>query len=101
MKTVPTTDTDFTTIGGVHTSFTDQTDPYTLHGTISLAYTTNTPKDTGSSTGPSGIRTQNRNISRTINIHRRPTFCSDTPVCQVQPLLGMTHTENLQLWDRN
>ena len=26
---------------------------------------------------------------------------SDTPVCQVQPLLGMTHTENLQLRDRN
>ena len=25
----------------------------------------------------------------------------DTPVCQVQPLLGMTHRENLQLWDRN
>ena len=26
---------------------------------------------------------------------------SNTPVCQVQPLLGMTHTENLQLQDRN
>ena len=26
---------------------------------------------------------------------------SDTPVCQIQPLLDMTHTENLQLWDRN
>ena len=26
---------------------------------------------------------------------------SDTPVCQVQPLLGMTHRENLQLRDRN
>ena len=26
---------------------------------------------------------------------------SDTPVCQVQPLLGMTPTENLQLQDRN
>ena len=26
---------------------------------------------------------------------------SDTPVHQVQPLLGTTHIENLQLWDRN
>ena len=26
---------------------------------------------------------------------------NDTPVCQVQPLLGMTHRENLQLRDKN
>ena len=26
---------------------------------------------------------------------------SNTPVCQVQPLLGTTHRENLQLRDRN
>ena len=26
---------------------------------------------------------------------------SDTPVCQVQPLLGMTPIENTQLQDRN
>ena len=71
---VPTTDTDVATIGGVHISFEDQTDPRTLHGTISLAYTTNTSKDTGSSTGLSGRRIQNRNIPRTINIHRRQVF---------------------------
>ena len=26
---------------------------------------------------------------------------NETPICQVQPLLGMTHRENLQLWNRN
>ena len=35
----------------------DQTDPYTLHGTISLAYTIDSPKDTSSSTGLSCRRT--------------------------------------------
>ena len=57
MRIEPTTDTDLTTHRQVHTSFTDQTDPYTLRGTISLADTTNTPKDTGSSTGLSDGRT--------------------------------------------
>ena len=49
-----------------------KTRPFTLHRTYSLAYTTNTPKNTSSSTGQSGRRTQNRNISRTVDIHRRP-----------------------------
>ena len=26
---------------------------------------------------------------------------NETPICQVQPLLGMTHRENLQLGNRN
>ena len=26
---------------------------------------------------------------------------NETPICQVQPLLGTTHRENLQLWNRN
>ena len=26
---------------------------------------------------------------------------NETPICQVQPLLGMRHRENLQLWNRN
>ena len=26
---------------------------------------------------------------------------SEPPICQVQPVLGMTPIENLQLWDRN
>ena len=43
-KIMHTTKANFTTIRRVHTSCNDQTDPYTLHGTISLAYTTLTPK---------------------------------------------------------
>ena len=29
------------------------------------------------------------------------TPIEETPICQVQPLLGTTHRENLQLWNRN
>ena len=50
MKIEPTTDRDLTTHRQVHTGFTDQTNPYKAHNTISLA---NTPKNTGSPTGPS------------------------------------------------
>ena len=35
-----------------------------------------------------------------ISIEDR-SFDSKTPICQVQPVLGMTPTENLQLRDRN
>ena len=44
---------------------------YTEPSPISLAYTTDTPKDTSSSTGLSCRRTRNRNTSRTIDINRR------------------------------
>ena len=85
----------------MHTSFKDQTDPYMLHGIISLAYTTNTPKDTSSSTGPSGRRTQIETFTEPSTSIEDRSLDNETPICQVQPLLGTTHRENLQLWNRN
>ena len=81
----------------MHTGSTDQTNPSKAHNTSSPA---NTPKDTGSPTGQSDELDIETLLESLMPIDNR-SLDNNTPICQVQPLLGTTHRENLQLRNRN
>ena len=87
----------------MYTSFNDQTDPYQPHRRISLAYIIDiptqripAPQQDRASEEPEIVRPQEPSTSA-----EEQYSISETPVHQVQPVLGMTPIENLQLWNRN
>ena len=82
----------------MHTGFTDQSDPYTAHRTISLL----TPQRIQA---PQQDQVMEELEIETLSEPLMPiedrSSDNETPIHQVQPLLGMTHSENLQLRNRN
>ena len=77
----------------------DQTDSCTYR-TISSTCTFNSP-DTSSPTGQYDRRIYIKTVSQPPKPTEDRSLDNETPVQQVSPLLGTTHRENLQLWNRN
>ena len=100
-KTMPTTNANFTTIRRVHTSFNDQTNHYPLRRTISLAYTTDTQRILAPQQDQAAEEPEIGTSKDPLTSIEDWYSDSETPIHQVQPVLGMTPTENLQLRDRN
>ena len=71
-----------------------------LHGTISLAYIINTPKDTSPKQDRAVEEPEIKTSQEPLISREDRSLDSETPIHQVQPVLGMTPTENSQLWDR-
>ena len=101
IKTQPATGTNFTTARRMCICFNNQTHPYPPDKRISLACIIVISRDTSPSAGLSFSRIRTCNSSRAFNIYQRTASISETPIHQVEPVLGTTAIENWQLQDRN
>ena len=82
----------------MHTGSTDQNDPSKAQNTISPA---NTPRVPALQQDRAMEEPEIETLSEPLTPKEDMSSDDDTPISQVQPLLGTTHRENLQLWNRN
>ena len=102
MRIEPTTDTDLTTHRQVHTSITDQTNPYIRHMEPSPLLTPPTPQRILALQQDRVMEElETETFSEPLTPIEDRSLDNETPICQVQPLSGTTHRESLQLWNRN
>ena len=96
-KIQPATGANFTTIRRTCICFNDQTHPHPPTRRISLVCISDISRDTSPSAGLSFSRIRTFISSRAINIYNSQHSISETLVHQVEPVLGMTPSENWQL----
>ena len=100
-KTKSAIGTNFTTVRRVYFCFNNQIHTYLLCRGISLTCIIDISRDTSSSAGLSFRRSRNCISSRAFNTYHRQHSISDTPIHQVEPVLGTTPVENWQLQNWN